>query len=208
MYRVRRVRPTEGYFRIFWSVFPQTVLFPRVDELYAFSVPALEPNCASKYKSMQLIFKFLSRVKHVPEVQVNYSIKTWGQSVKWFLSYDRISNLLEYPIITQEPLDQFASHIYILFYNQIYYTLCFILFPIHLYNKALRSHIFVCMYVSYGWPNGWTEWAEIFWENPWLPWGWQKLHKFEIFFLTKFFLKFFFQNSKFVLYRGQRRSLS
>ena len=34
---------------------------------------------------------------------------------------------------------------------------------IFLYNKALRSHIFVCIYVSYSWPNGWTEFADNFW---------------------------------------------
>ena len=27
--------------------------------------------------------------------------------------------------------------------------------------SSLRSNLFVCVYVSYSWPNGWTEWAEI-----------------------------------------------
>ena len=35
---------------------------------------------------------------------------------------------------------------------------------LHLYNKALRSYIyiFVCIYVSYSWPNGWAKCAEFF----------------------------------------------
>ena len=32
----------------------------------------------------------------------------------------------------------------------------------YLYNKALRSYAFVCIYVSYIWPNGWTGWTEFF----------------------------------------------
>ena len=94
---------------------------------------------------MQLILKFLSRVKHVPVVQMNYSINIWGQSLKWFLSYDRISNLFEYPIITQEPLDQLASHIYIILqWNILYHYVSY--FSIYIYIIKLFAHIysFVC----------------------------------------------------------------
>ena len=38
-----------------------------------------------------------------------------------------------------------------------------------LYNDSLRSYIFVCIYVSYSDPNGWTELAEICWGNPSVP---------------------------------------
>ena len=37
-----------------------------------------------------------------------------------------------------------------------------------LYNKALCS-IFINIFVSYSWPNGWTEWADIFCGYPWVP---------------------------------------
>ena len=32
-----------------------------------------------------------------------------------------------------------------------------------------KSYVYIYAYVSYSWPNGWTELAEIFWRNPWIP---------------------------------------
>ena len=37
---------------------------------------------------------------------------------------------------------------------------------LNLFNKALRSHIFVCNVRVYSLPNGWTEWADIFLREP------------------------------------------
>ena len=37
----------------------------------------------------------------------------------------------------------------------------------------LFAHIYfsVYLYVGYSWPNGWTEWTDIFWVNPWVSRG-------------------------------------
>ena len=42
---------------------------------------------------------------------------------------------------------------------------CLIFSEIYLNKKALCSYKFICIYVSYSWPNGWTEWAD-FLRNP------------------------------------------
>ena len=57
---------------------------------------------------------------------------------------------------------------------------------------------FVFTYVPYSQPNGWPEWAETLWGNPWVPWG----NKAKIFkhFLCIFLCIF--------LFHGQRPSTS
>ena len=56
------------------------------------------------------------------------------------------------------------------------------------------------MYVPYSWPNGWTDWAEIFCGHLWVAGGCYRLKKNSNFFPENVFIKIFF-------FHGQRRAL-